>query len=270
MRPVAGGVRAPGSSTLDIARFLTRRPILRLVLLAGLLASLLAACDSATSGAPRRTPTPTTKPSFVYVALGASDAVGVGADNQNTQGYVPLLISRLPKTAYELNLGVSGIHLHAALSQELPDALKTQPNLVTIWLVGNDFRDCVPLDQYAADLDNLLSQLQAQTQAKVFVGNVPDMSLLPYFKQGAAGGGACVAGASTATVRTLAQRWNAVIAPIVARRGAVLVDLFSSDLAAHPEYVSAQDGFHPSSAGYARLADLFWQRIAAYHAAPNT
>ncbi len=240
-----------------------------LALLICALALLLAACGGS-SAALQPTPSPTAKPSFVYVALGASDAVGIGADDPNTQGYVPRLISRLPKTAYPLNLGVSGIHLRAALSQELPDALKAQPNLVTIWLVGNDFRDCVPLDQYAADLDRLLSQLQTQTQAQIFVGNVPDMSLLPYFQQGARGGGACVAGASTAKVRQLAQQWNATIDPIIQQHRAVLVNLFDSDLAAHPDYISAQDGFHPSSAGYARLADLFWQQITAHHAVPNS
>lgn len=234
------------------------------------LALLLAACGGDVSVATHATPSPTAHPSFVYVALGASDAVGVGADDPNTQGYVPRLISHLPKTAFALNLGVSGILLQAALSQELPDALKERPNLVTIWLVGNDFRDCVPLNQYAANLDSLLSQLQTQTRAQVFVGNVPDMSLLPYFKQGAEGGGACVAGASTATVRVLAQQWNATIDPIIQRHGAVVVDLFHSDLAAHPNYVSAQDGFHPSSAGYARLADLFWQQITALHAVPGS
>jgi lysophospholipase L1-like esterase len=37
----------------------------------------------------------------------------------------------------------------------------------------------------------------------------------------------------------------------------MLVDLYSgwAELAAHPDYISA-DGFHPSSAGYRRLADL--------------
>lgn len=270
MRCVAGGARARGGAAAGAGRHWSRLRGAPLAVLAGVLALVLVACGGSTPAVRAPTPSPTTKPSFVYVALGASDAVGVGADDPNTQGYVPRLITRLPRTAGALNLGVSGIHLHAALAQELPDALKAQPNLVTVWLVGNDFRDCVPLDQYATDLDSLLGQLQAQTQARVFVGNVPDMSLLPYFKQGATRGGACVAGAATAKVRALAQQWNATINPIIARHGAVLVDLFSSDLASHPEYISPEDGFHPSSAGYARLADLFWQQIAARHAAPNT
>ncbi|MBV9713066.1 MAG: hypothetical protein JO011_19365, partial [Ktedonobacteraceae bacterium] len=52
-----------------------------------------------------------------YVALGASDAVGVGTNNPQTQGYVPLLAQKLPRGSHLINLGVSGIHLHEALSE---------------------------------------------------------------------------------------------------------------------------------------------------------
>ena len=50
--------------------------------------------------------------------------------------------------------------------------------------------------------------------------------------------------------------WNRAIEAIAHRNGATVVDLFShwAELAAHPDLVSP-DGFHPSSAGYARLAD---------------
>src|SRR5437868_13268445 len=76
---------------------------------------------------------------ITYVAMGASDAVGVGSNQPGAQGYVPLLAERLPKGSHLVNLGISGIHLHQALEQELPIALTTSPNLVTIWLVANDF-----------------------------------------------------------------------------------------------------------------------------------
>src|SRR5262249_46296839 len=189
-----------------------------------------------------------------------SDAVGIGADDPNTQGYVPILISRLPKNARALNLGIGGIHLHEALTQEMPDAIADHPTLVTVWLVGNDFRDCTPLAQYAADLTTLLTQLHNKTRAQVFVGNTPDMSLLPAFQRGA--GGSCVAGVPPVRIRALAQQWNATINSIITNHGAVLVDLFNSDLARHPNYVSPRDGFHPSSAGYRALADLFWAQIS--------
>jgi len=86
-----------------------------------------------------------------YVALGASDAVGVGSNEPGSQGYVPLLAARLQKGSHLLNLGVSGIRLHEALTQELPLALNTSPTLITIWLVANDFVGGVPYNGYMKD-----------------------------------------------------------------------------------------------------------------------
>ena len=59
-------------------------------------------------------------------------------------------------------------------------------------------------------------------------------------------------------VRYEVQRWNAAIGQVAHKHGATIVDLYAgwSELAQHPEYVSS-DGFHPSTAGYARLAELF-------------
>ena len=225
--------------------------------------------SSARTGA-GATPTATIAPPVTYVAIGASDALGVGTDDPATEGYVPRIIARLPKGSRALNVGVDGILLHDALTQELPQVIAFHPTLVTVWLVGNDFRQCTPLTQYAADLDILLGQLATKTTAKVFVANSPDMSLLPYFSQDlGAGGGTCVADASTTQVRALALQWNAVMDPIILRHGDVLVDLYHTDLASHPDYISS-DGFHPSSLGYTQLADLFWAAITAHQAIPNS
>jgi acyl-CoA thioesterase-1 len=213
------------------------------------------------------TPTATPVPPVTYVALGASDAVGIGADHPNTEGYVPLIITRLPKGSLALNLGISGNTLDPALTNELPEAIAAKPTLVTAWLVGNDFRSCVPLQQYGADLDILLGQLQTQTSAHVFVANLPDMSLLPAFQNGASQAGQCLHNMAASQIRAAVITWNAVIAAAVTRHGDVLVDLFDSDLAAHPEYIYI-DGFHPSTAGYADLAQLFWKQIQAHGGVP--
>lgn len=238
-----------------------------------LLALVLAGCGSpatASKRTPQATPTATARPSFMYVALGASDALGVGADDPNTQGYVPIIISRLPKTAGALNLGVDGISLHEALTQELPQAIRAQPSLVTVWLVGNDFKDCTPIKQYGADLDNLLTQLHDKTHAQVFVANTPDMSALPAFQGGSVIPlGRCFTTMSLADIRAMAQQWNTVIDPIVAKHGDVLVNVFNSALSTQPDLISPHDGFHPSTKGYAMLADLFWAQIAARHAVPG-
>ncbi|MGE5333939.1 MAG: SGNH/GDSL hydrolase family protein [Nitrososphaerota archaeon] len=249
----------------------TRRGAWVLTLLA-LLTLLLAACGEATNTGARGTSAsaaaPTPRPSTVYVALGASDAVGVGASDPNMTAYVPLLIAHLPPHAFALNLGVSGYTVHEALANELPQAITAQPTVVTVWLVGNDFRQCTPLSDYQRDLDTLLGQLQTQTRAQVFVANAPDMSLLPAIRDGSPNLGTCLRGRSPAQIRAIVDQWNTVIDAAVEKHHQVLVDLFHSDLAAHPEYI-ASDGFHPSDGGYRVLANLFWQQIAAHHAVPS-
>lgn len=191
---------------------------------------------------------------LTYVALGASDAVGVGSNEPGSQGYVPLLAARLPKGSHLINLGVSGIHLHEALSQELPIALTTAPKLVTIWLVANDFVADVPYDSYMQDLDSLLKQLRASTQARLVMANLPDLTRLPAF--------ANLTKDQKAKMLLAIQHWNTGIATIAARYHVTLVDLFSQykQLTTHPEYISI-DGFHPSPLGYVQLANYFWQAI---------
>ena len=252
-----------------------RAPGFMVVVFAVLLVVMaLAGCGSGATAnrqAQRATPTATVHPSMVYVALGASDALGVGADDPNTQGYIPIIISRLPKNAEALNLGVSGITLHDALTEELPQAIQAQPTMLTIWLVGNDFKDCASLKQYGADLDNLLAQLHDKTHAQIFVANTPDMSALPFFQQGSLiPAGPCFTGMSLADIRAMAQQWNAIIDPVVAKHGDTLVNLFVSALSTQPDLISPHDGFHPSTKGYALLADLFWTQITAHHAVPGT
>ena len=190
----------------------------------------------------------------VYVALGASDAVGVGSDTPVSQGYVPLLAARLPKGSHALDLGVNGIQLHEALTAELPLALSTSPDLITIWLVANDFIGGVAYNEYMQDLATLLSQLRSGTHERIFMANLPDLTRLPAFSGNTT--------AQKAQMLDEIKLWNAGIAQQAARYGVTLVDLFKrgSEITAHPEYISG-DGFHPSPAGYARLADVFWQAI---------
>lgn len=183
---------------------------------------------------------------LTYVAIGASDAVGIGASNPETDGWVPRFAAQLGPNARLVNLGVSGSTLSQALDEQLAPALDAQPDVVTVWLVVNDLNARVPLEQYAANLNELLGQLQT-THAKVLVGNVPDLAAL-----------AAYSGIDPTPLRNEVDAWNAVIADAAARNGATLVDLHAhwQEITQHPEYVSA-DGFHPSSEGYAALADAF-------------
>ena len=191
---------------------------------------------------------------ITYVALGASDAVGVGSNRPGSQGYVPLIAAHLPKGSHMVNLGISGIRLHEALTEELPIALSTSPNLITIWLVANDFVTGVSYNDYINDLNTLLKQLSGNTHAVLVMANLPDLTRLPTFSGQTA--------SQKAQMLQEIRQWNAGIAKLAAQYDVILVDLFSegSELTAHPEYVSG-DGFHPSPAGYVQLANLFWEAI---------
>jgi lysophospholipase L1-like esterase len=184
--------------------------------------------------------------SVTYVAIGASDAVGIGAANPEQDGWVPQFGARLGPNVRVVNLGVSGSTLAQALQEQLGPALDAQPDVVTVWLAVNDLNARVPLDQYAADLDTLLGQLES-THARVLVGNVPDLAALAAYR-----------GLDADRVNAEVDQWNAVIADTTARHGDTLVDLYAhwQEISEHPEYLSS-DGFHPSSAGYQALADVF-------------
>ncbi len=207
--------------------------------------------------------TPTTgysvaaKSQTVYVAMGASDTVGVGSPNPAKDNWTAQLAQRLPRGARYLNLGVSGITLGPALSVELPQAVRARPTLVTVWLAVNDLNAQVPPGDYNRELDTLLAALR-KTGARVFVGNVPDLRLVPAYAS---------AGVTPAQTDAAVRAYNAVIAAQAARHGATVVDLYANSRAIihSAQYISG-DGFHPNRQGYALLADLFY-RVMNQHGA---
>lgn len=189
---------------------------------------------------------------LTYIAIGASDTFGIGADDPQTENWPTDLAAKLGSGVDLVNLGIPAITTHQALSLELPIAIDAHPKLVTIWLTVNDIIDKVPLASYSHDLDLLLTRLQkADPGVRIVVGNVPDLTILPYF-----------ATYDQASLTQTVQAYNAAIASIVARHSATLVNIFQQWqlLRGHPEYIS-DDGLHPSTLGYTQLAELFYQAL---------
>lgn len=192
------------------------------------------------------------KARLTYVAIGASDTFGLGADDPQTQNWPSDLAAMLGSGVHLINLGIPGVVLHQALNAEVPVAIDAHPNLVTVWLAVNDIGNSVPPNSYAHDLDLLLSRLQAGApHARIAVANVPDLRLVPYFGY-----------INSQTLYAQVQSYNAIISAIVKRHHVILVDLFSlwRELRNHPEYISS-DGFHPSTLGYSKLAGLFYKTL---------
>lgn len=232
--------------------------VLQIALLPALFVYLLSGCSLLS-------PTPTTNQNtapqsqrqLIYVAIGASDTFGFGTSDPYNQNWATDLAGKLGPRYHLINLGIPSMHIHDALTTELPIALDAHPNLVTIWLAVNDLADHVPVKSYALDLNTLLTRLQANNpQVRIAVANVPDLTLLPHFSKQVA--------TDPQALQQSILAYNTVIASAVQQHHAILIDLSQQryDLQRHPEYIS-EDGLHPTASGYAQLADLFYKALEA-------
>lgn len=190
----------------------------------------------------KRAPRPLT-----YVAIGASDTVGVGADDPETEGWPALIYDRLPPGTRFLRLGISGSTAGEAVQAQLPHAEPASPDLVTIWLAVNDFNEGVPLGQYLSHLNEIVRRMTG-TGARVLVANVPDLTGIPRY-----------ADVDPDALRSHIAQWNSAIGGVVDANGATLVDLWPSSqgLDEQPELLSDEDNFHPSTLGHQAIAGLF-------------
>jgi acyl-CoA thioesterase-1 len=102
----------------------------------------------------------------------------------------------------------------------------------------------------------MLSQLRTKlgVDTRILVGNIPDLSKVNIYTS---------LGIPKLLLSLQIKRWNDAIKQAVRKNQCDLVDLFShwKELSEHPEYVSF-DGFHPSANGYARLAQVFYQKYS--------
>ncbi len=200
-------------------------------------------------------PTSPKRARIVYVAMGASDAVGIGAFPLEN-GYVYKIRDGLKKRAEEVilyNLGVSGKRIGFIEDTELPTAIAVQPDLVTIWAGPNDIIHGTPVEEFENSLKNVLQQLQQQTSAFIVLANVPDLTQLPRF---------LLDPDPDVTIARVAA-FNIAIVNQATAHNVPLVDLFSGGYASDWSYVSL-DGFHPSNKGHAKIADLYLDIILDY------
>lgn len=200
----------------------------------------------------------------VYVAVGASETVGVGADDPATQAWPRVLHDReLPQTRF-VDVGVSGATVRDALATQLGSALAADPDVVTVWLAVNDVLALEPVGDYEQQLGTLVHALRRDGRTEVLVGNVPRLDRLPAYR-------ACLPGSNQpdvpcllplapapAQVRALVRSFNAAIDRVARREGAVVVDLSGyRDLTG----LTAADGFHPSTKGHRLVARAFAEAL---------
>lgn len=185
---------------------------------------------------------------MTLVVMGASDAYGIGTYDPDRENWPNQLALDLPQPVHLVNLGIPGATIAQAQEEELPIAIAQHPQTLVLWLAVNDILDNVPLATYTSQLRATLASLKAQSPGThVFVGNVPDLTQLPFFSD-----------YDPVTLQAEVSAWNDAIARACAAEDATLADLASGwgQLANHQDYIS-DDGLHPSRLGALELAAFF-------------
>ena len=147
-----------------------------------------------------------------------------------------------------MNVGVSGSVAIQAKDAQLPGAIAQKPTVVSIWLAVNDMNATIQPVSYKDALAAIVDGLVARTDAKIFVGNVPDVRGVPAYKD-----------VDKNALLAQITAYNDVIALVTrsAPGRVFLVDLFTGSAPLVSTITVSGDGFHPSDDGYTLIADRF-------------
>jgi lysophospholipase L1-like esterase len=215
---------------------------MRLIILAAL-ATSLGACAGSRPEPPER---------LVYLAIGASDAAGVGAEPL-THGYVFRIADELDDRIDKVFLaplaipGAGTEQLDAALERLL--ATEVEPDLVTVWTGANDVIQGEDTGDFEGELEDMFERLRERTDGVIVAANIPDLTELPRFRDNP----------DDDVTRERVEAFNAAIAEQAEDYDVLLVDLYAQPV--EDDLVSDKDGFHPNDEGHQRIADEFLEVI---------
>ena len=189
---------------------------------------------------------------IVYLAIGASDAAGVGAQPL-TRGYVFRIADELDERVDEVFLAPLAIpdagteQLDAAL--ELLLETEIEPNLVTVWTGANDVIDGADADDFEDALEEMFERLRERTDGVIVAANIPDLTELPRFREDP----------DDDVTRERIEEFNDAIEEQAEDHDVLLVDLYDDPV--EDDLVSDEDGFHPNNQGHRRIAAEFLEVI---------
>jgi acyl-CoA thioesterase I len=107
-------------------------------------------------------------------------------------------------------------------------------------------------ERFARNYEEIVRRLKTETDARVVVTNVPDISLAPVIPR-----------SERDATRRRIELFNEKLESIARRYELGVVDVYSEThrvIPAHPEFFS-EDGFHPSAEGYAYWAETMWPAV---------
>lgn len=189
-------------------------------------------------------------PPLKFVVMGDSTSAGVGVDDPDL-AYPSLLASRIAAGGPRVEmvcLGVSGARVGDVREEQLPEALKEEPDVVFVGIGANDVTHATSLDRVKEDMSAILEGL-ADTGAVVVVAGAPDMRAAAFHEPLRS-----IAGwrgrAVTEAIEEVAESHDVPVVPLAIKTG----PFFARD----PGRAYSDDLFHPGAAGYEAWADAIF------------
>jgi lysophospholipase L1-like esterase len=235
-----------------------------------------------------------------YTVLGASDGIGLGGSIvcapfdrgcENGTGYAQTIRRRFQADGRSVtfeNLSVPGYVLSRAVAdlalslgrsdpgnfiERYPPFVPPSTTHLTIFVGGNDANVIgsavsagagggdprgyidAQVRQWCSDLADLVSRVRTRApNARIVAYNLPNLGAAPY-----------LAG-RTVLERSIMQRIVTGLSDqvnMLTTRSVIVVDLMCDPRSIQPSTFSADDGFHPSDAGYALMADLGYAALSS-------
>ena len=190
----------------------------------------------------------------IYVALGDSTGVGVGA--RKGGGYAARLFERIVRVRPHsrlVNLSVSGATTGDVLRAQVAQVAGARPTLITLGIGINDVTRSLPAAEFAERYEQIILRLKRDAPATpIVVMSLPDISYAP-----------AVPAALRDEARRRIELYNGHVARLAERHGLFYADAYEKShqlIPEHPEFFSS-DNFHPSDEGYEFWAVLVWPTI---------
>ncbi len=187
--------------------------------------------------------------SLRFVFLGDSSAAGLGADSPlATPGALLAqgLVEATDRPVRFVNVATVGA-CSADLELQVTRALLIRPQVVAIMIGVNDVTHLVRPQTAVRDLEQAVSRL-VEVGAEVIVGTCADIGTVKHIAQ---------------PLRWIGRRLSRQLAAAqtiavieAGGRSVSLADLLGSQFLADPDALFSTDRFHPSSAGYAAIAQV--------------
>lgn len=190
-----------------------------------------------------RTQAPAQPRELLYVALGDSVGVGMGASSPE-KGYVSLIAKSLEQKTGRpvrvINLGRSAAKISDGIDKQLPVLKTYEPDIITVELGSNDIAQGLDENKFRRDMENLM-------------GGLPEHAIvadLPYFGGGIKRG-----------VEKDVPKANQIIRELANKKGLTVAPLHEITKTNDNLLIYAADYFHPNNRGHLNWFQAFWNEL---------